>query len=292
MKKSLLTLTLAVFCSQAYAQEQSLIEKINLSRAMSAYSKHIQTKVDAMMNRCFGYGYQPASQKYQDMGLEAQKAVGIAPDRIVPIFKLDSSSKSAKTFVAMAESNAIYINEEMFEKMPYGAQRFLLLHEATYVKHNDVATKGLLKPISILSGIAVYATMSKLNITTFQKSISVIAGISTLLYLNNKHTKMIENRADTQAMIATDCSACIAEEVQRRNSMFEQQAATFKSTMQSLPQEYQEAMKKYFAGRNIEDFLEKSMCDQGYLYRSDLEKGAKDLGDKKCAHHAAQESKK
>lgn len=292
MKKSLLTITLATFCTQACPQEQSLIEKINLSRAMNAYSKHIQTKVDAFNHLCFGYGNQPASQKYQDMGLEAQKAVGISPDRILPIFKFDQNSKLGQMCVAMAESNAIYINEDMFDNMSYGAQRFTLFHEATHVKHNDAATKGLIKPISILSGIATYQAMKKLNIVTFRKSLSCIDCISTLLYLNNKHTKLIDNRADTQGLAATNCACCVRDEIQRRNSMFETQAAAFKAAIQSAPKEYKEAMEKYLAGRNLEGFLEDSVCAQGYLRRSDLEKAAKELGDKKCTHHTAQENKK
>ncbi|MCX5923617.1 MAG: hypothetical protein NTU89_03585 [Candidatus Dependentiae bacterium] len=292
MKKSLLTITLAAFCSQTCPQEQSLIEKINLSRAMNAYSKHIQTKIDAIINSYYGYGYEPASQKYQDMGLEAQKAVGISPDRILPILKFSPSSKFGQKFVAIAESNAIYINEDMFDNMSYGAQRFTLLHEATHVKHHDTATKGLLKPISILSGIATYQAMNKLNIVTLRKSLSVMVCISTFFYLNSKYTKLIENRADTQAMIATNCACCIAEEVKRKTDMFEKQAAAFKAAIQSAPKEYKEVFEKYLAGRSIEEFLEESLCAQGYLYRSDLEKAAKELGDKKCAHHTAQESKK
>ena len=122
IRTQFLSILLLVWACQGYGiDRQSLIGKalgwISKTRAVGFFEKHIQTKINQFAQKSMGYGDEPASDMYQALGKEAQNGVGIPLDQQVPIKRLNPESAIVKLLKpgALAEPNAIFVNEERFK---------------------------------------------------------------------------------------------------------------------------------------------------------------------------------
>jgi len=84
---------------------------------------------------CYFVG-QPALQEYQELGKEAQFALGIPERNHVPI-KRANPNEQRPNIVAYAKRDGIYVYEEKLNHRPYGMKRFFLFHEAAHIKYRD-----------------------------------------------------------------------------------------------------------------------------------------------------------
>lgn len=199
-----------------------------------------------------------ASPKYQALGKEAQAAVGVPDDRVVPIKRiLPGSPFDTDLFAANAEPDAIYINERVLDGRLPGRQRASLFHESCHIKYNDVATQGLIGLASILSGgiLAHQAIKAVKPIGRYKylHTVGVLAGASTTsFWAISKYSNFIEHRADLEGHRALQCGKCVEDSA--------------KTT------------QKLIAENN-------PVIHNGYLSPSELATISQDLKDKKCLDH-------
>ena len=229
---------------------------IGQSSLMHAYSTHIQTKIDKVTTQLiFHYGNEPASQKYQELGMAAQFAVGISKEHHLPIKKINLESPLARAVGAIAEAGAIYVNEEKLDKRTYGQNYAGLCHEAVHVKYHDKSVDALLEVVGFIgTAIGTYAVLKALNVVAWRKRLSFVVACGLTVYASSKYSHFQEQRADIEGHYATQCSSCVFEHAQLRKQLFEKENSPLKNS--------------------------------GYLYCAGLEKIAQDLGDKKCAYHS------
>jgi len=221
-----------------------------------------------------------ASEQYQALGIEAQKALGIPLGQFVPIIKMGKGYPDAKYSLAVATSDGIYVNEEFLDEMSYGAKRSIFMHEAAHVKYHDNITNGIVSLTSSIVGtIGTSILLSSLNIKTWHKRVSLIVGIAIFCKSASRFRQFIERRADIQGHYSTQCSDCISESIQSNKNHF------LKFIKITEPD-------KKFSGSEIlalvKDLDKARASYGGYLSLDELEKIAKDLSGKKCDYHSKQ----
>ena len=184
-------------------------------------------------------------------------ALGIPQDRHLPIKKLNPASPVAPLVGAIAESDAIYVNEEKMDKAAYGATRCALFHESVHAKYHDKAVDGMMECVVLIGGsVATNSALKALNINAWRKRISCMVALGLDMYTTFAFSSFKERRADIEGHYATQCSSCVLEHADRRKQLFEVENSPLK--------------------------------DNGYVWAAELEKIAQDLGDKKCAYHSEQ----
>lgn len=159
-----------------------------------------------------------ASSQYQALGKEAQEALGIPQNRILPIKKMITGFPQT----AEAMTNAICVNEEKINKRSFGAQRTVFFHEACHVKYNDIA-------FATLSGLTVgvlggRASGSLLKAVWPTNKYTLLHGAThglmfVISYYITERTflKFAERRADTEGCYASQCATCVEEQSHYRS---------------------------------------------------------------------------
>ena len=258
----------------------NVMNRFGQSKFIQLYSRHVQTKID----RCMPYGHELALQQYQDLGREAQQVLGIAPEFELSIKKIKGTSKMP----AVAGSDGIYVNEEVFKTKSVGAQRCAMFHESVHAKYHDAAVLGILKIMGFAAGcVGMHELLLACDVVTLHKTVSVLAGIVSSLGLSFKYRQFMERRADMQGHAAANCSICVQEEIDQRTKTFDSvQKACFETMPEQQKQKYQDAFKKRYGDQDPTEILENFECMQGYLRRSDLKQIKQDLGDTKCRYHS------
>jgi hypothetical protein len=249
------------------------------SKFVQYYSRLVQTKVDKFMS----YGHEPASQQYQDFGLEAQQELGIDGRLQLPIKKTKDKSK----LLAVVGSDGIYVNEKVFDTKSFGAKRYMMFHESVHAKYHDAAVLGMLKIIGFGTGcVGMYELLDLCGITMLAKTLSVVAGVVSSLGISFKYRQFMERRADTEGPWATECAECVQEEIALRTQRYTAVAEqAFNSMAEEKRKKALEEFEKRFPNTNFSEICEKGECFQGYLSREELAKIAQDLGDKNCKYH-------
>ncbi len=231
-----------------------LLGKIGESSPVHYYSKEISTKMCGYVQGLYLYGDEPASKTYQDIGERAQCALCIAKHRQLPIKKLNQASPHAPFVGAVAEANAVFVNEEKMNQRTHGGVYCVMCHEAVHVKYADNAVSDLLPlGVFILAWIGGCKVLKACNITRLRKTTSLAVALVLSSYAVMQYKHFMERRADIEGHYATQCSSCVRESAQNRKRSFEEE--------------------------------NNPLRDMGYLWANDLEKIAKDLGDKKCSYH-------
>lgn len=235
-----------------------LLGKIGESNPVHYYSKEISTKMCGFTQGLFLYGDEPACKKYQDIGEQAQCALCIAKHRQLPIKKLNPASPLAPLVGAIAEANAVFVNEEKMNQRTHGTVYCAMCHEAVHIKYADNAASDLL-PLSVfmLTWIGGCAALKACKITRLRKTMSLAVAIALSSCAAMKYRYFMERRADIEGHYATQCSSCVKESAENRKRLFEVENSPLKN--------------------------------MGYLWANDLEKIAQDLGDKKCSYHSNHE---
>ena len=184
-----------------------VLGNISQSKPVCWYSKNVAW---LMRPR---FGTELANLKYQALGREAQEALGIPQDRVLPIKKVITGLSP----VAQAETYAICIDEEKIKNRSFGAQRSVFFHEACHVKYNDAAMINLSGLLSgVLAGVATNYLIKMVKPEDKYQFLSVIAQITISAvakhYTESKFAKFAERRADTEGLYASQCAICVKEE--------------------------------------------------------------------------------
>lgn len=263
-RTQLLSILLLVGACQANGDQQSLIGQalgwISQTRAVGFFEKHVQTKINNFAQQSMGYGDEPASDMYQAIGKEAQSGVGIPLEQHVPIKRLNPESAIVKLLKpgALAEPNAIFVNEARLKDQKYGVWRSALFHEAVHRKYRDSAMDTIIENGSMIAaGFAAHELIKACKPKGRFKLLHclgvMISSFGASFLASKSYHHFMERRADTEGHYATQCGACVAESAERRSHIFEEENSHFKHN--------------------------------GYLWADDLFKIAHDLKDKQCAHH-------
>lgn len=253
-----------------------IMDKVCTSKAMNLYSKYIQRNIDRAWYFVFGFGSVPASEKYQNMAIEAQKASGMSLDKVLPVFKLNPNALLTNAVLAFAGSNAIYINEENMDKKTYGAARSTLFHEAVHVKNNDASVLGLCRQIGFWGCFGgTCAALKVSNFVKYRKSLSLLAGLVACYNTSSQYVQLMEKRADTQGHYLTNCSTCVRDNIQDKFNQYNDLAKIAVNDP---------ILQKYYP--NGIPAVEDAECSRGYLHCDQLEKIAQALGCKKCQYHS------
>jgi hypothetical protein len=253
--------------------------KFGQSKFTTWYCQYVQRKIDQIMP----YGHEPASAQYQELGKQAQNDLNIAPHLQVPIKKV----KDGSMFPAIAGSDGIYVNEQLLQDVPFGAQRYTIFHEAVHIKYNDAAVLGMCKIMGFFLGCTgMYELFDLLDIATLQKTTSILSGIITSIVIPFTCRQFMEHRADIQGPQATQCAACVQEEIEVRNQRYKKIS---QDSFNTIPKEKQDKasqeLKRRFPNKSLDEICERSTVFFGYLSREELKKIAQELGDKKCKYH-------
>ncbi|MBP7854384.1 hypothetical protein KAZ82_00430 [Candidatus Babeliales bacterium] len=258
------------------------LDKFGQSKFIHAYSVYVQSFIDKFQS----YGFNRASDNYQELGLEAQNALGVFGKYRLPVKKMISNT----IIKAVVGSDGIYVNEKVLDAMSFGSRRCTMFHESVHAKYHDAAVLGMLKILGFCAGsVGMYKLLGVCKIVMLRKSFSVLIGIVSSVGLSFRYRQFMERRADIQGHYATDCASCVQEEIDQRTKMFEStQKAIFDNLSQEKKEEYLVAVKKQYENRDFTDDLETFECFQGYLRRSELKQIAQDLGVQRCKYHSEQ----
>lgn len=192
----------------------------------------------------------------------AQNKVGIPAEYYIPVYAKSEAGLHAWTVqgsLAAVDTNAMYVDEKIMDKIDYGSQRKAIFHEAVHQKYLD--------PLCLKGSIIFFAILSSLGVEMIAKpqflSKNLFNGIKTLLpcgltyVLYNYTSRAIEYRADLEAAYLTQCSVCIASA-----------ASALKGTPEKFQHDY---------------------CCKGYLSAHELSEIAHEHArtGALCAHHAS-----
>ncbi len=253
-------LPIQISLAQSLLNEKNLIDKalcfVNQSRVMHFFENQM-----AKLPKLLPYGNELASPEYQELGKEAQIAAGIPEEYHVPIKKIPSTHPLAPFVGAVAEADAIYVNEEKLNQRSYGARRSALFHEAIHKKNNDMSSDTLLE-LAMMAGLSLgtHACIKAIKPAGKYKILHALAvivfGMCGGGYASSCYHHYFERRADIEGHYATHCSQCVHESAEQRRIIFEQENSPLKNN--------------------------------GYLCADDLEKIAQELENRKemCAFHA------
>lgn len=210
--------------------EKTLLHKLMGAIAQTApvrlFNKHIATKVSHYKQLALKYGDEDAAAGYQDLSKEAQSALGIPEEHHIPTKKFDPECIMAKFAGAVAEPDAIYVNEEKLDQREYGDQRTALFHEAVHTKYNDMSMDLLLEFTALCT--ASYGAHRGIKSTKTPGRFKILHGIAVMLTglvaadaTSTQFGKFIERRADIEGHYATQCSTCVQESADHRRQIFE-----------------------------------------------------------------------
>ncbi len=268
-KKVLSFLFLLSGCLSSFASERPLNETgvfakalglLGTSRLAHEYSRRVLVARSPEFKAANGLSDNLASSKYQELGKEAQDAVGILLERQLPIKTIDSKSPVAGFISALAEPDGIYVNEARVDSLAYGRKRTTVFHEAVHTKYNDMATKQLVgASAGVLSAMAVHKTIKAFKAPGRFKLLHAtsvgIVGFSASAAAGFKYSFFIERRADIEGHYASACTNCVQDSAAR---------------MRELQQE------------------KNPLLGNGYLSDSELDSIARDLKNQQCSYHKDQ----
>lgn len=286
MIKNMGRLIILLLCSVSLIEaadvlnQQTLTErvmgKIGLSNFMHVCSKCIQA--DPKVS-CISCVTEPASEQFQILGLEAQRALDISSELCLPIIKMRENFPGKKDMAAGTFLGIIIVNEELFAAMPYGVQRSVFMHESTHVKYHDFLASFMSSTIGFCGGsVGAHTVLKALKVAAWYKRASSVIGVAVANKCFTKYRQFAERRADVEGHYATQCASCVHEKMQFfKNCCIE-------NIKKNKPDDISEAgILALFSE------VDKHRALYGYLTQQELNKIAQDLGDKKCSYHLAKQ---
>lgn len=219
----LLSLTLHTFPENKLNQKslwEKTIGSIATSYPMYWIEKNIEGKI-SFENVMFGDI--PATPFYQELGKEAQYAVGIPKEYHVPIKKILPTNPMAAFVSALAFPNAIYVNEQKLNEQPYGVKRCAVYHEAIHKKYNDMTIAPMLEFFMFFGTMyGVHKILKSLQLSTALHVLGVVTpGVIATMIVCSKNHHYRERRADIEGFYATQCATCVQEMATDRHQKFE-----------------------------------------------------------------------
>lgn len=203
-----------------------VIDSISESTCMDLINKKIYAPATAPTFR-FMLGNIEASIEYQLLGKDVQSAIGLSPSKQLPIKKIPTTSPLYTLVGALAQPDAIYVNEEKLNERPYGARRCALLHEAIHARYNDMATHDILSDLGwIVSSFVTYKSLRWIYPQQRKVVLGLVAvggNYALAFLLGMQHKYYIERRADIEGHYASECFICVQEAAEQRRISFEEQ---------------------------------------------------------------------
>ncbi len=233
MHKLLLTVTLAMSSCTVIAQEplrnktriDKTLDYIAQSTPIYVFGTYIQSKLERITNNAMMVGNEPAAVEYQEMGKEAQDALGIPQDMQVPIKKIAPTSPIAQIVGALAQQDAIYVSEVKLNNRSYGARRCALFHEAVHKKYADSASHAVVELGAYGScSLAAYTLIKLLAPKGVSKLVYGGAFVGSLVVaslIDKAYGHYYERRADIEGHYATQCFSCVQEHADCRRQLFD-----------------------------------------------------------------------
>lgn len=259
---SMLLIMISIVHSNANGSADSLLEKSQINKTASAFTESkpasfIENKIlskvhDLIIGKAFGN--ELADSQYQDLGREAQAAVGVLKEYHVPIRKFPKVLSNLP-IGAFAMTGAIYVNEDQLMSESYGAKQCALLCAAVHKKYNDTSF-SLMILFGSFMGSSITASYLMRNFNRLTRYPVVAAAALGGMYLaTTSYSRFAERRADIEGHYAAACSRCVEESASRRQLIF---------GLENNP-----------------------LKNSGCLNAADLEKIAQDLRaeNKLCSHH-------
>jgi len=201
---------------QANQNDKSIIGSIldTCSRSTPVYlwEKYAVVPMSRPIIAFTGLGEVLASEEYQNLGKEAQDALGIPQDKQIPIRKIAPTSVMIEAApVAFSMPDAIYFNEKNLMDKPIGVKRSAAFVEAVHKKYNHAGAQsilgyGSLIMMSILMCKAIRSEQSKLI-----KSLAFIGSIFGLCIITKGYLRYSIYRAEVEGHYATKCYLCVQE---------------------------------------------------------------------------------
>lgn len=175
--------------------------------------------------QAFNHGTDLAAPQFQEIGKKAQQDLGIKSERHVPIKKMVPTSLAYQLAAAIAEPDAIFLNEEKLQTRSFGAQRSAIYHEAVHRKYMDETNKEIISWGSLIgSGLLAHKTIKSIKSPGKFKILHGVgvatAGLFASSTMSIQYGHYCEKRADTEGHYATNCFKCVGEHVDVRNQLF------------------------------------------------------------------------
>jgi len=197
----------------------SLLGSLGKSPLVHIYNEHVQMYISKLYKEILLLGDEQASEEYQKLGKEAQQSAGILENWHVPIKKINPASTVASFVGALAEADAIYVNEERLALRSYGARRCALFHEAVHEKYHDLAFDSILEWGSLISASIISHKLIK-SVSPFNKFClsgmvhkggAFVLGVIASSLVSSKFSYYRERRADLEGHYGTACYKCVEE---------------------------------------------------------------------------------
>lgn len=225
MKSTVLFVVLGLYTNMQAApfENESLIGKVldcvGQSSLVHWYTTHVSAKMMKLLPDVLQFDDGPAPEKYQELGKQAQTALGISADCQLPIKKMSATHPLIKVIAAVAGADAIYVNTVRLDQCMFGRQRAMLFHESAHVKYNDDAMSDLI-PLAafILATLATHKILRAVG-SGMPKILHAagvaVAGFIAASGITMCYKRHMERRADIQGHCALQCAECVRESADR-----------------------------------------------------------------------------
>lgn len=207
-----------------------MLGSITQTKPVRLFEKHINCYLMLYLAGC----NEPASPEYQELGKEAQDALGIPLDQQVPLLKIPETHPLAPFVRGLAMPTAIYVNEKKLNESSYEVRRCALFHEATHKKYNDPAAASIIGWGTFFSaGYITHKLIQKIKTPESHNYLHafgvILVGEIASTIVTMKYQKYMERRADIEGFYATQCYQCVQEMVALRHQQFEVENHPFKN---------------------------------------------------------------
>lgn len=236
------------------------VDKLTLYAGQSRLVDVHQTCSRMYLKRSAEYTDEPASHTWQSLGHEAQLAVGIKQENIRPILKLNGPAAVSRdgdayeVEAARATHDGVFVNETELQKhdaIPLEERRAIMFHEAVHYKYNDEGVVMLMRDATLGSTFALGGRLS------------------WSLTKANARTKYIMTYPFCVYMIGIGCTVLVG----KKYGKFAERRADIEGFNATQCSKCTASMTKW-----------QRDTGKGYLSTSEIDKIAKDLGDKRCTY--------
>ncbi|MCL4380190.1 hypothetical protein M1466_01705 [Candidatus Dependentiae bacterium] len=213
-------------------QQQSLIARaigtISKQKPFFWMQRSILRRLHASSRSMLLLEDKAALEEYQRLGKEAQDALMIPVDQQLPIKTISSHSILRELVAAIAEPDAIYVNEAKLAASSYGRCRMAMFHEAVHVKYHDITISSIVDLSSMIgSAYLLHKITQRLPLAHYRKLrwllIAILAS-ATCQYATARYRRFMEWRADIEGSYATACYHCVMQAAAHRRELFAEAA--------------------------------------------------------------------
>lgn len=231
-KLKLLSFALLMSSSITWPMEQyrptaigKALSWVSQTKGVHLFGKYVQPIIKWPVAKILGYGDQPASAKYQEWAQEAQTALQIPEEGMIPIKRLNNRGLMALIFkpAGVEEADANYVYEERLDPYPLGAGRSAVHHEYAHTYYRDSAMDTILSGTAFggtaLAAYKIFPLIMPKSSALIQASEVIAAAGGVALLASFAFHSFMEQRADIVGHYATACAQCVQESSNRRREL-------------------------------------------------------------------------